>query len=77
VPEAEAVYAAHGWRMFAEIERVYVNALARAELGWEPVYDFAHAVELVAEGEDWRSPLARAVGAKGYHAGSHGVYTSR
>ena len=77
VPGAEAVYAARGWRMFGEIERVYVNADARAELGWEPVFDFAHAVELVAAGEDWRSPLARAVGAKGYHAGSHGVYTSR
>ncbi len=77
VPSAEDLYAARGWRMFGEIERVYVNARARAELGWEPVYDFAHAVGLVAAGEDWRSPLSRAVGAKGYHAGSHGVYTSR
>ena len=77
VPAAEAVYAARGWRMFGEIERVYVNARARDELGWEPVYDFAHAVGLVAAGEDWRSPLAQAVGAKGYHVGSHGVYTSR
>jgi nucleoside-diphosphate-sugar epimerase len=76
-PEAEALYAARGWRIFGEIERVYVNARARAELGWAPAYDFAQVVGRVAGGEDWRSPLARAVGAKGYHARSHGVYTSR
>jgi nucleoside-diphosphate-sugar epimerase len=76
-PEAEAEYARRGWRMFADIERVYVNERARAELGWAPRYDFGHAVALLAAGEDWRSPLTRAVGAKGYHAESHGVYTSR
>ena len=53
--------------MFPGIERVYVNDKARTELGWSPRYDFAHAVERVAAGEDPRSPLARAVGAKGYH----------
>jgi nucleoside-diphosphate-sugar epimerase len=76
-PEAEAEYARRGWRMFGQIERVYVNERARAELGWAPRYDFGHAVALLAGGEDWRSPLTGAVGAKGYHTESHGVYTSR
>jgi len=68
LPHYEAVYAARGWRMFPSIDRVYVNAKAREELGWRPRHDFAHVVERLAAGEDPRSSLARAVGAKGYHA---------
>ena len=77
VPGYEAVYAARGWRMFPGIERVYVNARARRELGWEPRWDFVRALQAVAVGEDPRSDLARAVGAKGYHPVSTGPYTSR
>jgi UDP-glucose 4-epimerase len=76
-PEYEAVYAKRGWEMFPAIERVYVNDGARAALGWTPRYDFRHALDRLAADEDWRSPLARSVGAKGYHAFSHGVYTTR
>ena len=76
-PEYERIYAERGWRMFAGIDRVYANQRARSELGWEPRYDFAHALDLVARGEEPRSELARAVGAKGYHAESTGVYTVR
>ena len=76
-PDFETVFAPRGWRMFDAIERVYVNARAREQLGWEPEYDFGRALELVAAGEDPRSPLARAVGAKGYHAVSTGPYTTR
>jgi UDP-glucose 4-epimerase len=77
VPDYEAVYAKRGWTMFPGIDRVYDNARARAELGWSPTYDFRHALELVAAGEDPRSELARAVGTKGYHAEPTGVYTVR
>jgi UDP-glucose 4-epimerase len=63
--------------MLPSIERVYDNARARADLGWAPRWDFAHAVERLAAGEDPRSPLALAVGAKGYHAEPTGVYTTR
>lgn len=70
VPQYEAVYAAHGWRMFPAIDRVYVNARARQELGWRPRYDFAQVIERLVAGEDPRSPLAQAVGSKGYHAGA-------
>ncbi len=30
-PDADALYAAKGWRLFAEIDRVYVNRLARQD----------------------------------------------
>jgi len=56
---------------------VYVNERARAELGWSPVYDFRHVLDLLKSGEDPRSPLARAVGAKGYHPVNTGPYTVR
>ena len=76
-PDYEPIYNARGWRMFPSIERVYVNERARRELGWEPRYDFRRALDRLAAGEDPRSPLARTVGAKGYHAVSTGVYTVR
>jgi UDP-glucose 4-epimerase len=67
VPRYEDVYVRRGWSMFPGIDRVYVNERARSELGWRPRYDFAHVIDLVHAGEDPRSPLARAVGSKGYH----------
>ncbi len=77
VPAYEAVYAERGWTMLPSIERVYVNARARADLGWAPRHDFAAALERLGAGEDPRSALARAVGAKGYHAETTGPYTTR
>jgi UDP-glucose 4-epimerase len=66
-PEYEAEYARRGWRMFPGIGRVYVNERARRELGWRPRYDFRRIIECLRAGEDPRSPVARAVGSKGYH----------
>jgi UDP-glucose 4-epimerase len=76
-PNYEAIYAECGWRMFGGIDRVYVNERARRDLDWEPRWDFRHALDRLAAGEDARSELAISVGAKGYHAESTGVYTSR
>jgi UDP-glucose 4-epimerase len=67
-PDTEAVYSQLGWRLFPGIDRVYVNELARRELGWRPKYDFACALQRLRAGDDHRSALAQAVGAKGYHA---------
>lgn len=67
VSEYEEEYARRGWRMFPAIERVYVNERARRELGWQPRYDFRRIIACLRAGEDPRSPLARAVGSKGYH----------
>lgn len=54
--------------MFPSIERVYINENARKELDWHPRYDFRHVLDSLIAEDDPRSPLARAVGAKGYHA---------
>jgi UDP-glucose 4-epimerase len=67
VPQYRDVYHRVGWRMFPSIDRVYVNERARRELGWQPRYDFAHAIALIEAGEEPRSPLARLIGLKGYH----------
>jgi nucleoside-diphosphate-sugar epimerase len=75
-PDYEAEYARRGWRMFPSIGRVYVNASARAELGWAPRHDFRSVLDALKSGEDPRSPLARAIGAKGYHDEPTGVYTT-
>jgi UDP-glucose 4-epimerase len=75
-PGYEAVYARRGWRMFPSVGRVYVNARARADLGWSPRYDFGAVLEALASGADPRSPLAQAIGAKGYHDRPTGIYTS-
>jgi UDP-glucose 4-epimerase len=74
-PDYEALYARRGWTMFPSIERVYVNARARRELGWSPRYDFRHVLDRLRAGEDPRSRLAQAVGSKGYHAVATGPYT--
>ena len=67
VPGYEITYSHLGWSMFPGIERVYVNERARNELGWLPQYDFSSVISSLNAGVDFRSPLARAVGAKGYH----------
>jgi UDP-glucose 4-epimerase len=78
-PEYEALYAARGWRLFASIDRTYVNRAAREALGWRPIYDFAHVLKSLRANEDFRSPLAREIGIKGYHGGDYadGLYPVR
>jgi hypothetical protein len=76
-PAQPGLYAARGWRMFDEVDRVYVNDRARTVLGWQPRYDFAHVLACLQAGTDFRSPLAIEVGTKGYHASPTGVYTVR
>ncbi|MBR0852732.1 NAD(P)-dependent oxidoreductase [Bradyrhizobium diazoefficiens] len=75
-PDCAALYAARGWRLLPRIDRVYVNARGRQELGWRPAYDFAHVLDCLRTGRDFRSPLAREVGSKGYHDAvfDHGPY---
>jgi nucleoside-diphosphate-sugar epimerase len=70
IPEYEPEYARRGWSMFPGIERVYVNARARKDLGWSPRYDFVHVLTSLKARTDPRSKLSRLVGSKGYHAGA-------
>ena len=67
-PCYESEYRRRGWSMLPAIDRVYVNQLARAQLGWQPRYDFGLVIDGLRTSEEFRSPLARAVGSKGYHA---------
>jgi UDP-glucose 4-epimerase len=75
-PDFEALYARRGWRMFPSVDRVYVNAMARQELGWEPIHDFAWALRRLQADQQPVSDLARTVGKKGYHSEATGVYTT-
>jgi UDP-glucose 4-epimerase len=68
-PECEAIYGARNWRLFPRIDRVYVNHLATADLGWRPRYDFNHVLECLRAGTDFRR--AREVGSKGYSSTIH------
>jgi nucleoside-diphosphate-sugar epimerase len=68
VPDYVAEYARRGWKMVPTIDRVYVNDRAREELGWKPRYDFRYVLDRLKAGEDFRSPLARVIGSKGYHS---------
>jgi nucleoside-diphosphate-sugar epimerase len=68
VPDYEAEYARRGWKLFPSIDRVYVNERARKDLGWRPRSDFPSILDRLRAGIDFRSPLAYAVGSKGYHA---------
>ncbi len=67
-PSYPALYEARGWRMFPSFDRVYLNASARHDLGWQPRHDFASALERLAADTDFRSELAGRIGSKGYHA---------
>jgi UDP-glucose 4-epimerase len=66
-PDCATLYAERGWSLFPRIDRVYVNARARAELGWQPHHDFRHVLTCLENGVDFRSELARTIGRKGYH----------
>jgi UDP-glucose 4-epimerase len=65
--DVQTLYTARNWKLFPKIDRVYVNDLARRDLGWTPRYDFAHVLDCLRAGRDFRSVLAREVGSKGYH----------
>jgi nucleoside-diphosphate-sugar epimerase len=67
VPEYAAEYAKRAWRMYDSIDRVYVNDRARRDLSWQPRHDFRSMIARLRAGDDPRSTLAQAVGAKGYH----------
>lgn len=67
VPGTMDLYRELGWSLPRDIGRVYVNQRARSLLGWVPRYDFAALVRRLTDGESHLSPLARAIGRKGYH----------
>ncbi|BBG05079.1 MULTISPECIES: NAD-dependent epimerase/dehydratase family protein [Pseudonocardia] len=73
-PEVAALLRERGWAV-PEVDRVYSSARAVAELGWRPRWDAGAIAARLRSGAGPGSPLAAAVGAKGYHAEPTGVYT--
>jgi nucleoside-diphosphate-sugar epimerase len=75
-PLAAWVWREQGWRFPDRLDRVYVNARARLELGWHPRFDLQLIAARVAGGEPVQTPLSVVVGAKEYiHSSYHlGVF---
>jgi nucleoside-diphosphate-sugar epimerase len=70
-PRAAAVWAERGWRFPSRLDRVYVNARARHELGWRPEFDLNAVAAMVAAGSSVRTPLSQVVGSKEYAGSSY------
>src|SRR5215831_13990822 len=64
VPHYVEQYARRGWSVPSGIERVYDNARAREDLGWQPRWNFARIVDILKTQDDFRSPLAKTIGSK-------------
>ncbi|KAJ5387971.1 hypothetical protein N7509_010512 [Penicillium cosmopolitanum] len=56
-PDVDSVFKGKGWKHLARIDRVYDSSKAVAELGWNPKFTFAGAVDRLMRGEPWRSDL--------------------
>jgi UDP-glucose 4-epimerase len=67
VPELAAKFKQFGWSVFPQIERVYVNAAARRDLGWTPRYDINRILAEVVDGRLPKSVISQQIGSKGYH----------
>lgn len=74
-PRAAAVWAERGWRFPSRVDRVYVNARARRELGWQPEFDLDAVAAMVAESGTVRTPLSQLVGSKEYADSSYHLGT--
>ena len=67
-PGFARIYEMVGFRMFEEIDRVYVSHAAGTGLGWEPRHDFGSVLAQLERGEPIGSDLAQTIGSKGYHS---------
>jgi hypothetical protein len=70
-PRAAAVWEERGWRFPDRLDRVYVNARARQDLGWRPRFDLDAIAARVADGQPVQTPLSQLVGAKEYVGSSY------
>jgi len=65
-PLAAAVWRERGWRFPDTLDRVYINARARQDLGWRPRFDLNAIAARLATGESVHTPLSQLVGSKEY-----------
>ena len=70
-PLAAAVWKELGWRFPDRLDRVYVNARARHDLGWRPRFDLDTIAARLAGGEPVHTPLSQQVGSKAYANSSY------
>ncbi len=63
----EETFSEKKWSMYEAVDRVYINQLAREELGWEPEHSFKTVLERVKNGGSALSSFAREIGIKMYH----------
>jgi nucleoside-diphosphate-sugar epimerase len=77
VPSAAAVWADRGWRFPRRVDRVYANAKALRELGWQPQFDLETVARRLAAHGTLRTPLSAIVGSKAYADSSYhlGAFT--
>jgi len=66
-PEYVDIFKKHNWKPPDGIGRVYVNHLAKKELGWTPKYNFHNLLSRINNNLPIHSDLALAIGVKGYH----------
>ena len=66
-PDFTAIYGAASYRMFSDIDWVFVSRWAREALDWLPQYDFGRVLTQISDGGPIVSALTREVGARGYH----------
>ena len=67
-PDSTVIYGAAAYRMFSNIDWVYVSHRARQALDWVPQYDFGRVLTQIRDGGPIRGALARKVGARGYRS---------
>lgn len=67
IPELGKIFEAQGWKIFPQIERVYVNSKARQDLDWHPVYTIERILGELSDGKLPKSAISMQIGSKGYH----------
>lgn len=67
LPDLAEEYHRRGWQMFPQVDRVYVNTLARNALNWSPRFDHQYLLQRLQADEPVLGPMAQSIGKKGYH----------
>ena len=69
-PDFHEIYRRANFKMFDDIERIYVSRLAQQQLSWVPEFDFGTILNQLNNEELIGSRLGREIGKKGYHTQS-------
>jgi UDP-glucose 4-epimerase len=67
VPELAARFKQFDGSVFPQIERVYINAVARRDLGWEPRCDVNKMLAEIVDAKQPKSIISQQIVTIGYH----------